>query len=177
MVFNLLLAAGLRSLIERLLGQKRLREAFVVLLVMVGALPQLLIVTGIPKTRLLKMMTEKASVLWPWIAASQLSVSGPAAIPWIVLLVWTAAAYLFGRWQFESNLSFDFQAAEATNLDSGRACRRFVEIATVPPALRLASRSGRRDRGKGTAHADAHAALPAGLHHGLHVRSNRLASA
>jgi ABC-2 type transport system permease protein len=117
-VFNLLLAAGLRSLIERLLGQKRLREAFVVLLVMIGALPQLLIVTGIPKARLLKMMTEKASVVWPWIATSQLALSGPAVIPWIVLLVWTAAVYWFGRWQFESNLSFDFQAAEATNLAS-----------------------------------------------------------
>ena len=49
-LFNLLLAAGLRSLIERVLGQKRVREVFVVFCVLVGALPQLLVVTGVPKS-------------------------------------------------------------------------------------------------------------------------------
>ncbi len=115
-VFNLLLATGLRSLIERLLGQKRLREAFVILLVMVGAVPQLLIVTGIPRARLFRMFTENASVLWPWMATSRLALSGSAVVPWAVLFAWTAAAYVFGRWQFQSNLRFDFQAAQATNL-------------------------------------------------------------
>jgi ABC-2 type transport system permease protein len=33
-----------------------------------------------------------------------------------VLFAWTGAAYLFGRWQFESNLRFDAQAAQSTNL-------------------------------------------------------------
>jgi ABC-2 type transport system permease protein len=115
-LFNLLLAAGLRSLIERLLGRKRVREVFVVLLVMVAALPQLLIVTGGPKTRVLRMFTENASVVWPWMCTSRLALDGAAAVPWAALLAWTAAAYLFGRWQFQSNLRFDFRAAEATDL-------------------------------------------------------------
>jgi ABC-2 type transport system permease protein len=115
-LLNLLLAAGLRSLIERLLGQKRLREAFVVVLVIVGALPQLFIVTGLPRARLMRMFTENASVIWPWIATSRLALSGAAVAPWAALLAWIGLAFMFGRWQFQSNLRFDFQAAEATNL-------------------------------------------------------------
>jgi ABC-2 type transport system permease protein len=114
--FNLLLAAGVRGVIERLLGRKHLREIFVVMLVMVGALPQLLIVTGVPKGTLQRVISHDSSVLWPWIAATRIPLHGSAAAPWAVLFAWTAAAYLFGRWQFESNLRFDIQAAQATSL-------------------------------------------------------------
>jgi ABC-2 type transport system permease protein len=115
-VFNLLLAAGLRSLIERLLGRKHLREVFVLLLVMVGALPQLLIVTGAPKGLLQKLFAEDSSVLWPWASTARLTLSGAALAPWLVLAGWTVFAYLFGRWQFESNLRFDLQAEQATHV-------------------------------------------------------------
>src|SRR5258708_2509053 len=88
-IFNLLLAAGLRSLIERLLGHKHLREVFVLLLVMVGALPQLLIVTGVPKGTLRRLFSENSSVLWPWIATARDALpGGGAAAPWLVLLAW-----------------------------------------------------------------------------------------
>ena len=117
-LFNLLLAAGLRSLIERLLGQKRVREVFVLLAVLVGATPQLLIVTGVPRGTLHRLLAENSSGLWPWVAAARLSLTGSAAGPWAVLFAWTAAAYFFGRWQFESNLRFDVQAAQATNLSA-----------------------------------------------------------
>jgi ABC-2 type transport system permease protein len=115
-LFNLLLAAGLRSVIERALGQKRVREVFVLVAVLIGAVPQLLIVTGVPKGTLRRLLAEDSSVLWPWVAAARLSLLGSSAAPWAVLLAWTAAAYCFGRWQFESNLRFDVQAAQATNL-------------------------------------------------------------
>jgi ABC-2 type transport system permease protein len=115
-LFNLLLAAGLRSVIERALGQKRVREVFVLLAVLIGAAPQLLIVTGVPKGTLRRLLAEDSSVLWPWVAAARLSLLGSSAAPWAVLFAWTVAAYLFGRWQFESNLRFDVQAAQATNL-------------------------------------------------------------
>ena len=114
--FNLLLAAGIRGLIERLLGRKHLREVFVVVLVMVGALPQFLMVTGVPKGSLQRLISSDSSVLWPWIAATRIPLYGSGLAPWLVLLAWTGAAYLFGRWQFESNLRFDSQAAQATNL-------------------------------------------------------------
>jgi ABC-2 type transport system permease protein len=117
-LFNLLLAAGLRSLIERVLGQKHLREVFVLLVVLIGAVPQLLIVTGVPRATLRRLLAENSSVLWPWGAAARIPLLGSAAAPWAVLLAWTAAAYFFGRWQFESNLRFDAQAAQATNLSA-----------------------------------------------------------
>jgi ABC-2 type transport system permease protein len=117
-LFNLLLAAGLRSLIERLLGQKRVREVFVLFAVLVGAIPQLLIVTGVPKGTLRRMLAENSSVLWPWVAAAQIALQGSTAAPWAVLFAWTGVAYLFGRWQFESNLRFDAQAAQSTNLSA-----------------------------------------------------------
>jgi len=47
-VFNLLLASGIRGLIERLLSRRHLREIFVAVVVMLSALPQLLVVTGVP---------------------------------------------------------------------------------------------------------------------------------
>jgi ABC-2 type transport system permease protein len=115
-LFNLLLAAGLRSLVERLLGQKRVREIFVLLAVTVGAIPQLLIVSGVPRGTLRRVLAENSSVLWPWVAAARIPLLGSSAAPWAVLFAWTGAAYLFGRWQFESNLRFDAQAAQSTNL-------------------------------------------------------------
>ena len=80
-VFNLLLAAGLRSLIERILGRKHLREVFVLLLVLLGALPQLLIVTGVPKGALHRLFSEHSSLFWPWIATSRLALSDSQSPP------------------------------------------------------------------------------------------------
>jgi ABC-2 type transport system permease protein len=105
-------------LIERVLAQKRVREVFVLVAVLIGATPQLLIVTGVPRTTLHRLLAENSSVLWPWVAAARLSLTGSAAAPWAVLFAWTAAAYFFGRWQFESNLRFDAQAAQATNVSA-----------------------------------------------------------
>jgi ABC-2 type transport system permease protein len=136
-VFNLLLAAGLRSLIERLLGRKHLREVFVLVLVLVGALPQLLMVTGAPRGLWRKLFTENSSVLWPWVATARIALSGSAAAPWVVLLVFTAGAYLFGRWQFESNLRFDIQAEQATSDSPGATAQNSwsTRLFRLPSAL------------------------------------------
>src|SRR4029077_20062617 len=47
-LFNLLLSAGLRNLLERFLMHKRLREILMLVLVMAAALPQLLVATHKP---------------------------------------------------------------------------------------------------------------------------------
>jgi len=113
-VFNLLMAAGVRGVVERLLGRKHLREIFVLVVVMLGALPQLLFVTGVPKGTMQRLISSDSSVLWPWIAGSRIPLHGSTLSPWLVLFGWTLLAYYFGRWQFESNLRFDSQAAQAT---------------------------------------------------------------
>jgi ABC-2 type transport system permease protein len=68
----------------------------------------------VPKGTLQRFINQDSSVLWPWIAASRIPLHGSSAAAWAVLAAWTVAAYVFGRRQFESNLRFDMQAAQAT---------------------------------------------------------------
>ena len=116
--FNLMLAAGLRNLIERLLTRKGIREVIALLLMLAGVLPRLLMVTGVANRRLAHVFPASANPFWPWGAASHWML-GPAAGPPLIapaaaLAAWTLAAYLFGRWQFTRNLRYDFQEAQAT---------------------------------------------------------------
>jgi len=112
--FNLLLAAGLRSLLERLLGRRGVREVLVLLLVLVSALPQLLVVTGVSSRYFRRLYPAGIHFPWPWTAAarSMLGLDPLAAVA--VLAVWTALALAFGRWQFGRNLRYDVAEAQAT---------------------------------------------------------------
>ena len=106
-IFNLLLSAGLRSLIERMLSNKRLRELFVLLLVMLAALPQMLTVFGLPEGQLREWVSQPPAPIFPWIVVGQMALSGPTAVGWTVLLSWTVAVGVFARWQFGRSLRFD----------------------------------------------------------------------
>ena len=137
--FNLMLAAGLRNLIERLLSRKGIREVIALLLMLIGVLPRLLMVTGLASRRLERGLPAAANPIWPWGAASQCML-GPSARtrpagPVAMLAVWTVAAYLFGRWQFTRSLRYDFQEAQAT-VPSVKD-RRFAERLYRLPALFL----------------------------------------
>jgi len=109
-LFNLLLAAGLRSLLERLVSRKRVHEALVFLFVLGATLPQILAMTGVPAF-LRNALTHSPSGVWPWTAAGRLALGGSAALDWVVLGAWTLAAFLFGRWQFSRSLRLDAAAA------------------------------------------------------------------
>ncbi|MGH9658486.1 MAG: hypothetical protein ACRD96_08075, partial [Bryobacteraceae bacterium] len=112
--FNLLLAAGLRNLIERLLNHPRLRELIVLLMVMAAALPQALMLGGVPLSIFSKFLEEPPYPFWPWAAAGRLALAGPGPLDWALLLAWVGGVYFFSRWQFERSLRFDAQAAQAT---------------------------------------------------------------
>jgi len=141
--FNLMLAAGLRNLIERLLSRKGIREAIALLLMLVGVLPRLLMVTGFGGAlwarRMQHVFPTAANPFWPWGAAAHcmlgLSTGVRPVTAAAVLAAWTAAAYLFGRWQFMRGLRFDFQAAQAT-VASAKA-RPFAERLYRLPSLVL----------------------------------------
>jgi len=111
--FNLLLAAGMRSLIERLLNHKGLREVLALVLMLVGVLPRLLMVTGVSARRIEPLLPAVRSLLWPWTAAAKFMLAGPLASA-VTLAGWTVLAYAFGRWQFMRSLRYDVQAAQAT---------------------------------------------------------------
>jgi len=137
--FNLMLAAGLRNLIERLLSRKGIREAVALLLMLVGVLPRLLIVTGVGGRRLEHALPTVANPVWPWAAAAHFMFGLPAGSPPVaaaaVLAGWTVAAYLFGRWQFTRSLRYDLQEAQATVVSAKD--RPFAERLYRLPALVL----------------------------------------
>lgn len=115
--FNLMLAAGLRNLIERLLTRKGIREVLALLMMLVGVLPRLLMVTGVRANRIERVFPTAANLFWPWGAAAHfmLAISpGARRVSVAMLGGWTLAAYLFGRWQFTRSLRYDFQEAQAT---------------------------------------------------------------
>ncbi len=115
--FNLLLAAGLRSLLERLLARKRLREAVVLLMVTVLALPRLLMSLGVQLRQVEAAFAAVEGAIWPWSAIADAALGAGAPRALATLAAWTAAAFLLGRWQFERSLRYDVQAAQATTLE------------------------------------------------------------
>lgn len=125
-LFNLLTAAGLRSLLERLLARRRLREAAVFLLVLGAAAPQVLLLAGVPAF-LRELPLRAPPVYWPWVSFGNLAVGRFGPQDWVLAALWSTAAYLFGRWQFRRSLHLD---------------RTAVEVAEAPAPQTLAA--GRR---------------------------------
>jgi ABC-2 type transport system permease protein len=117
--FNLCLAAGLREILARLFARKRVREIAVFLLVLCGALPQLLVLGG--GNRMRHDFRGYDSIYLPWGATAAIA-QGNATVPSVLtLLAWAGLAYVFGRWQFERGLHFDVDAARATTQPGPRS--------------------------------------------------------
>ncbi|MFB3776256.1 MAG: hypothetical protein ACE141_01560 [Bryobacteraceae bacterium] len=111
-LFNLLLAAGLKYHMDRWLARRRLRELLVLLLVLVAALPQLLTTIGVP-ARLREAFEALWGPWWPWSAAAGLTLGHPSATTWLVSIGWLAAAWIYGRRQFHRGLTFEAAAQAA----------------------------------------------------------------
>jgi ABC-2 type transport system permease protein len=126
--FNLLLASGTRSVLERLLSRRRVREWVAFLMAMVWVLPRFLAQTGY-RPKWLGAATA-ALQAWglPWTAAARSAVpAGPAhsaLLAAMSLAAWTLFAAWFGRSQFERNLRFDPQAAQSTPSGTSRSRAR-----------------------------------------------------
>ncbi|MBZ5612224.1 MAG: hypothetical protein LAP38_28530 [Acidobacteriia bacterium] len=131
---NLLCSAGVRDLLVRLLARKRVREIVAFLFVIAAALPQLLLLRGSPG-RFRQAFSGEASAFWPWTATARLAEGEFAWLSVAVLSAWTAAAYFFGRWQFERGLNFDYGEAAARSAPAGRTASRLEWWYTLPSAL------------------------------------------
>ena len=148
-VFNVLLASGTRSLLERLLARRKVRELVALLLAMVWVLPRFLMTTGIRPTWLHSAGRFAGHFGWPWSAAAHAAV--PLGIPsteylvsWLSLGFWTLLAGWYGRAQFERNLRYDSLAAQATPLKpvSERTLRwtdRFYRVPSLIWSVPLAA--------------------------------------
>jgi len=115
-LFNLLLASGLRSVLERLLARRHVREVLVFLMLAVATVPRLLLVTNVrPESPGWLSGPIRAAAL-PWAAAGNVLLGQTAMTGFLLLSAWTVLAAWFGRTQFERNLRYDALAAQATPL-------------------------------------------------------------
>ena len=118
---NILLAAGARYLLERLFLRTRLREAMLFLLIVAGVAPQVLIFMDAGKSSLFRFAPSQ--ILWPWGAVARLMLRGDFAFSTTLLsagvaLGYLAAAYAFGRWQFERSIRYDAASLKKPERDA-----------------------------------------------------------
>ena len=117
--FNLLLASGTRSLLERQLSKRKVREFLVFVIFMLWMLPRYLFASGHRPHLTGGWVNLMQNVAWPWTAAAWAAL-GRSEFPALLSLgCWTVLAAWFGRTQFERNLRFDAVAAQATPQTNG----------------------------------------------------------
>ncbi|MBI4890183.1 MAG: hypothetical protein HY821_06120 [Acidobacteria bacterium] len=160
-VFNLVLSAGVRDLLARLMAKRGVRELVLFGFVMLSVLPQFLVVM-VPPGELTslsgKYLSKMPEIPFPWMVTAQL-VSGSALwLPLLGLMAWTALAAWFGYSQFQRGLRWDadevrarqrasapksvFALAEAVYRLPGRLLKDPLGI-LVEKELRFLSRSPR----------------------------------
>jgi ABC-2 type transport system permease protein len=135
--FNLLLAAGLHSLIERLLARKRIRELLILVLVLITALPRLLVAAGVRSETFELAFSPARVAILPWSATARAALGYGFALSAVLLVLWTAAAAAFARWQFFRSLRFDAEAARATDVAATPRADAWSERFYRLPALVL----------------------------------------
>jgi ABC-2 type transport system permease protein len=116
-LFNLLMASGLRSLMERLLTKRKVREVLGIVLLMLYVVPRLLFYPSEPHAAFDPVLTVAAARGLPWTAAAHAGWEPAGAMRlggFLALCGWMLAAWWFGRTQFERNLRYDPIAAQAT---------------------------------------------------------------
>ena len=141
-VFNVLLASGTRSLLERLLARRKVRELVALLLAMVWVLPRFFMTTGIRLPWLHSAGLFAGHFGWPWSAAAHAAVplgisSTEYLVSWLSLGFWTLLAAWYGRTQFERNLRYDSLAAQAMPLTpvSERRLRWTDRVYRIPSLI------------------------------------------
>jgi len=131
-VFNLLLSAGLRNLLERMLTHRRVRELLMLVLVLAATLPQLLLATHAPTRGLRYFFTETPGGFWPWTAVSNAVLRNGMVMPFLILTTWALAALIFGRWQFERSLHYDAQDTRSQAAATTRTLSRLESFYRLP---------------------------------------------
>lgn len=102
-IFNVLLAAGIREALLRIMARRYIREIVWLVFFMLCALPQMLIL--IARKQHLRPMLEKLPVWFlPWTACANIAAGIADPRAWTVIAAWIVAAYAFGRWQFGRSL-------------------------------------------------------------------------
>jgi len=135
-LFNLLLASGVRSLLERLLTRRKVRELLVLVTAALWVLPRFILLTGARSKVGDRILGAALAAGLPWSAAAHAALGQLGTLDWPSLALWTLAAAWFGRMQFERSLRFDAAAAQASPVESrGRAA--FADVCYRLPSRML----------------------------------------
>ena len=129
--FNLLLSSGTRSLLERLLAKRKVRELVALLMALLWMGPRMLMMSGVKPKWLHAAGASVGAFGSPWSAAARALLpvqqeAGSVWLAWLSLCAWTLLAGWFGRSQFERNLRYDALAAQATSLKPVSGRTRFL---------------------------------------------------
>ncbi len=112
-LFNLFLASGVRSLLERMLSYRRFREILVFLLLIGLTAPRMLVAADIQVGQFRGLDAFIHFEPLPWAVIGHAWLGGSVLSAFAVLCIWTLGAAWFGRAQFERNLRYDAVAAQA----------------------------------------------------------------
>jgi len=133
-LLNLFVAAGVRNVLERLLARKYVREVGFLLLVMAAALPQILLLGGVPGS-FRSLAQSPPAWWWPWSATASVVCGTAGVVSWAVLGGWVALAFGFGRWQFERSLRWDREAGEVRKPRRPARESRRARVLSLPSAV------------------------------------------
>src|SRR5712692_231180 len=118
-LFNILLSAGLRQVLERLLQRRGFRQFFLFVMVMASALPQLMVWSGSGHRvgqRVYRAFGLLPQTVLPTTPLADAYLGHITARDWALLAAWCATAGIFGFVQFRRSFYFDFAAARTEAL-------------------------------------------------------------
>lgn len=129
---NLLLSAGVRDLLTRLLARRGVRELVVLGIVMVSALPSLLVTLVPPETwhsRYTEWGGKLPSIPWPWTATAKLASGQLSLLAFAALFAALLLCSAFGYSQFQRGLRWDADEVRAKQRESApRALANWAEV-------------------------------------------------
>lgn len=116
MTLNLLLATGIKSLLERLVRKKGVRELMMVVFLGIILLPQFFAAGleggALPRLQFLQRFIGVLQVM-PWSAAASLALGKFSGLAVASLIVTTALAFIFARAQFARSLQLEEDSGSA----------------------------------------------------------------
>jgi len=120
MVFNLLLSAGVRDLLTRLMARRGVRELVVFGIVLLSASPKLLMdLVPVEKWKIAysQYISKIPAFPWPWQVTAQLAVGEGSWRQLLALVGWVALAAWFGYTQFQRGLRWDADETRSKQRD------------------------------------------------------------
>jgi ABC-2 type transport system permease protein len=134
-LFNLLVASGVRCLLERLLTRRKIRELMVMFMAALWMVPRFFMQTGFHPKIFDRALAAAQAVGLPWSATAHAALGQFRLASWFSLAAWTLAAAWFGSAQFERSLRHDAAAAQAVVRESPRTAAMADRFYRFPSRL------------------------------------------